>query len=164
MKSVRISAKTAQVALDILVPSQWTNRAIAELEAALKPKRSVKLARARKAVKAKTKREETAEIRAAVMKRADGACEACRRLFTEDMPGQMDHMFSRREPQTERSCWALCFGCHKIKTLNSPSAEAWLRGFWGHALKHGFREEAERARRRLESIRTMAEISRSTHD
>ena len=111
--SIRISRKTARVCLDILVPSRWTNAAIQELEAALKPKRSVAPARKRKAAKAKTRKEETSEIRAAVFARAHDTCEACECVDATDL----HHALGRKNArQHANNCLALCRGCHESFT------------------------------------------------
>lgn len=160
MRTVRISLKTARRLLEVCeLPDNLVSAvqlsAVGALKAAMSPKRSVVASRKRKDSKKKTKREETAEIRAAVMKRAAGGwCEAGR----DECPPpslELDHFFGRRGPQSERTCWALCWRCHKDKTSNFPSAGEWLRRFIDHCQKYGYHAEAERARARLHGVVAM---------
>jgi hypothetical protein len=92
--------------------------------------------------------EETRRIREAVFRRADGICECgCGQWLNDN--GHMDHAESRRVQQTERNCWALTLECDLMRTVNSPSAAAWLRKFIAHCERHGYAAEAERAGARL---------------
>lgn len=93
---------------------------------------------------------ETKRIRAAVFARAKGRCECgCRRWITSES-GQLDHQFGRAKvPQAVSNCWALSIACHEAKTLNHPSAAAWLQRFAWHAGKHGYLAERELALAKL---------------
>jgi flavin reductase (DIM6/NTAB) family NADH-FMN oxidoreductase RutF len=155
MRSVRISLKTARTIVRALDEAGEFLAAAAseELRAAMAPKKFVKAARKVKAAKKKVKRDESAEIRAAVMKRAAGACESCGAQETNLQRLEWDHFFGRvRVPQSERSTWALCGSCHRKKTLNEPSAVSWLMEFAGHARANSFHDEAGMAMRRMRAI------------
>ena len=90
-----------------------------------------------------------ASVRAAVMKRADGKCEACGKWKGEALT--YDHAHSRREPDAVETGWALCWDpCHAAKTRNDPSAQWWIRRFIEHCEKHGYETSASRSRVRLE--------------
>lgn len=161
MRSVRISWKTAQLILGSF-PNDWVGqgtvgRAFAELRAAMAPRKSVKAAATRRTAKRASKKEETAAIRAAVMKRAGKYCEACLSFCPSP---EMDHFFGRvRAAQSERSCWSLCRLCHREKTNNAPSAAHWLEAFVAHCERHGYREEAGMAVRRLGMVQAKATLS-----
>jgi 5-methylcytosine-specific restriction endonuclease McrA len=121
--SVRISRKTAKALLTYFEANaeyEWAPPGpLGELRAALKPKRSVVAARARKASKRRTKKEETAEIRAAVMARADGVCEMC----STARPLQLHHAFGRvRVRQATSNCLGICDCCHHDLTNNEGGA------------------------------------------
>ena len=156
---VKLSRKAAQSALDYLanvVRLPDSHATVTELRAALKPRLSKPMRRARvegvKAARA-AKNAETASIRAAVFLRAGGRCEHCGRHFGDLDPGELDHFFGRgKVPQTDRNTWALCRGSHREKTKNDPSASYWLVQFIAHAERHGFSAEAERARKRLDAL------------
>jgi hypothetical protein len=139
-------------------------RVAAELRSALKPRtrKAFVTAPTRKQTKAKkgrTKKAQTKDIRAAVMARADGKCEACGRppsFFSLEM----DHFFGRvRVKQSERNCWGLCHVCHEDKTKNSPDPGHWLHRFWAHAEEHGYPEEAGMAVRLLGKHQAKATLS-----
>lgn len=161
--SIRLSARSAKALLETVTSKRdlqvWPEpREVTELRAAL-----AKLSRSRprkaaaqkvKTAKRKTRREETAEIRAAVMERADGYCEAC--PMRDLLPLELDHAFGRRGEQSHRTCWALCRWCHKSKTLNQPSAAEWLGRFISHCHRHGYDAEAKRARARLHFVEARA--------
>lgn len=163
MSTIKLSRRTAEVLLkraqDVPQLSFAVQNAIAELNSALqrKPlKRSVKLARARKAAKRETKREETARIRREVEARADGRCEIC----AAGNPTDLHHSFGRvRVRQTASSCLFLCRRCHADLTENRPSAAHW----WGlQALvfaRLGLTESFARAKRMAAYAEDKAEIS-----
>lgn len=152
--SVRISMKVARQ-LEADAGNVWADRgAIGELSAAIfrAERASTRriVAKKPKEAKRKAKREETSEIREAVMNRARGNCEACGRPCSEVSPLEMDHFFGRaKTQQTTMNCWALCHGCHLDKTNNHPSSAWWLSRFYGHAEWHGYWDVAKRAKRRL---------------
>lgn len=147
-RSVRISVRAAQALLTLCAdaPTFAGERVVAELRAALAPKKFIKAARKERTKKKKEHRDETSEVYAAVMKRAERSCEYCCGPDTFAAPLEMDHMFGRvRAKQSERNCWALCRWCHKHKT-NSPEPWFWFEAFAKHADELGFRGEAARAR------------------
>jgi hypothetical protein len=123
-------------------------RLIDRIRAALKPRRSVRLARKRKRAAKADKNAETASIRGAVFKRAEGRCELHIPKYGRcpQPASEMHHCFGRvRVRQSERNCLALCYLCHRDWTRNVPSAgDCW----WQVATALdglGFREEAGRA-------------------
>lgn len=140
MRSVRISLKTAQWLLETMERvSEATGPGIgftrdaasvlSDLRAAMTPKKSVKLAKARKETKKKTKRAETSEIREAVMSRAGGQCEMCGAHETNLNRLEMHHALGRvRAQQSVENCLALCGPCHRDITDNRPSAVDVLQG------------------------------------
>lgn len=157
MKTVRLSLKVARRLLDLLRPCD--DAAVAVLRAALKPRpvKPLRLANLkRKATKRADKNASTKAIREAVMRRASegsggvGACEMCGIIPTE--PLEMDHFFGRRGPQSERTCWVLCRGCHREKTRNEPSAQRWLELFQDHCARHDYPAEHRMARNRLQAL------------
>jgi hypothetical protein len=95
--TIRISAKHARAMLDAWgrLPQQdaGVRAAIDALRAALKPSpkkaASRRSSRLKRESRAKTKREETAAVREAVMKRADGMCEICGWTRIEIEPTQI---------------------------------------------------------------------------
>lgn len=127
-------------------------RAIDALAAALKPRPKSSQAK-RTESRRRAKLDEARRIREAVFARAGGRCEM--RYVDGDRcalrPTEMDHFFGRgKTRQTVENCWALCGADHRAKTLNTPSAEFWLRSFKTHAEMHGYATEASRAEREAE--------------
>jgi hypothetical protein len=111
------------------------------IDLALKPRRSLKPARQRRAEKKKTKKEETAEIRAAVFERAKGLCEMCGTFATD-----LEHAFGRvRVPQKVSNCLAICRPCHRARTNNQPSAEHWWKRYAAHFWKYGYFDSCQMA-------------------
>jgi 5-methylcytosine-specific restriction endonuclease McrA len=111
------------------------------IDAALKPKRALRPARARRVLKKKTKKEQTSEIRAEVFARAFGACEMCGAPATE-----LEHAFGRvRVPQAVSNCLALCRGCHVARTNSRPSALYWWTKYAAHFASHRYDAEESRA-------------------
>lgn len=154
--SVRISAKSArqleQLAYRIEIEQRGLidpamEPAIAELRRGLapKPKSSAVL---KTASKKRKKGAETKEIRAAVWKRANGACECrCGRMGDE-----LDHYPGRiRVRQSVASCWLLSAECHRAKTLGRPDSLTWHRLFLTHAKDHGYMAMADYAQRRIDA-------------
>lgn len=93
-------------------------------------------------------------VRAAVVARSGGFCEACF-VFVGD-EGRADHFFGRaKAEETEANVWILCgpshgrSGCDHNKTVSHPDAATWLQKFALHASLHGFKEAAERAMTKL---------------
>jgi hypothetical protein len=82
----------------------------------------------------------------AVMKRADGVCEACFK-HREDL--QIDHFAGRRDGTTVEGCWVLDSECHLAKTDSKPSAKAWCERFMVHCGLYGYKEQAQKARTRI---------------
>lgn len=152
--SVRISRKTARLALDILVPDPITNRAIAELTAALAPKRVKPIRKQRlaaKKAKRASKKEARSDVRAAVVARANGACECgCGGWFGFGFAAEtMDHFWGKARSESLESCWALRWDCHQRKGAG-PSAE-WLGRWMRHCLKHGYAQQFKKASDKLAS-------------
>ncbi len=78
-------------------------------------------------------------IRATVVERAGGNCEACgKSLGPESERGHFDHFFSRRNSEEVETGWLICPPCDEARTQNRPSATYWLAAFALHALKHGY--------------------------
>lgn len=147
-RRISITERTARWLLDNyrLMPAS-NNRVSQELERALARQKSPKkvqarrATRARKTEKAKTKREETAEVHKAVFARASRkfgypTCEACS-LRTAS---EMHHVFGRvRVKQSERNCVALCRWCHAQFTEPDSAIDVWrtaeniLRGIGSEA-------------------------------
>lgn len=138
-----ISKRTAKALMGLQFTCEWSPPVVAafrDLEAAIKPKKFVKLARVRRTQKKATRKEKRTDVRAAVMARADGNCEYCG--SESPTPVHLDHMFGRiRQPETERTCWALCAQHHDLKTRNFPSAAHWFQHFAFHCESCGFEEE-----------------------
>lgn len=92
------------------------------------------------------------DIRVQIKKRAGDRCECCgeRGLL------QADHFYGgsgrRGEMQSVETVWALCFRCHRRKTMNDPSAVYWLEQFIEHCNRLGFKDGAGPARLRLSSL------------
>lgn len=165
--SVKISRRVAAVLLDFLDEGFRGDRAVEELRRALdvRPRKAFVSAPTRKQTKAKkdrAKRQTTKEIRAAVMKRANGWCEACGSalIYSTNAP-TLDHMVGRkRAPQSERNCWALGWRCcHARKTDNIPSANHWRHAFIAHASRHSFFAEAAMVRAEMEKKEAKDELS-----
>ncbi len=96
----------------------------------------------------------TKRLRAAVFKRADGACECGCGAFITEESGRLDHFFGRaKAPESMSTCWAICLGCDQAKTLNYPSARYWLERFVDHAQRHGYSAEVERAFAKIDVLR-----------
>lgn len=98
------------------------------------------------------------KIRAAVVARSDGLCEACFRWVGDE--GHADHFFGRaKADETEANVWMLCgpsvgrAGCDDDKTHNRPSAAVWMERFALHASLYGFKSAAERATAKLSALR-----------
>lgn len=167
MRSVRISLKTARACVSVLRDSGQYALA-EELLRAMEPKRSVKAAKVRKTAKKRTKKEETAEIREALLARAGGVCECgC----GEQLEGssfhwraEMDHFFPKaRTRQTVKTCWLVAAHCHRMKTANDPDAAYWLEKFASHCETYGYTSEANRARALVQSqvlIEQASQLSR----
>lgn len=114
----------------------------------------------------KSKRDETAEIRAAVFARAKGLCEcgcgAPLGLDSAPFPPSLDHFFGRGHvKQAVENCWALAFGCDRGKTANYPSARFWLEKFALHCDCHGYLAEAAKARARIDGMVAVRDSERS---
>lgn len=102
---------------------------------------------------------ETKDLRARVVERADGKCEACGR-FVDAESGHLDHFHPRgKVPQTLWTCWFLCVECDTMKTLNKPSAAYWLERWVKFCDDHradclpDVAEARERAEARLLALR-----------
>ncbi len=87
----------------------------------------------------------TQKLRAQVVARAKGRCEACGKPAGES--GHMDHAFGRaKAAQSISSCWLLCLRCDEAKTQNRPSGAHWAQLFGEHCKFYGYLPELERAR------------------
>lgn len=79
------------------------------------------------------------KLRAAVLARADGNCEACGFAVVF---GHLDHWLSgngrRRQSESVESCWILCLSCDLDRTANRPNAAHWNARFKAHCEKHGY--------------------------
>lgn len=170
MSAVRISRKAlhelmAAAELGAGIIDGYRQRAINEARAALAPKKSkpARLAtKAAKKAKRASKKEETAAIRAEVLKRSNGYCECgCGTVLGANLDfGEMDHFWGRgKAPQSVQNCWMLARGCHRWKTDNRPSAVAWLKAFLRHCHSHGYATEAYKAAVRLDSIDALAKAA-----
>lgn len=118
---------------------------------AIEPRRSFYMARKRIEDRAALRRALVQKIRDEVMARAGQECEAC---TLAALPAQleMDHFFGgsrRRAEERVETCWALCPGCHRMKTDNFPDSQHWAHVFAEHCERHGYTREAELARARL---------------
>lgn len=88
------------------------------------------------------------QVRAAVVTRAGGFCEACCRYVGDE--GHADHFFGRaKAEESAATVWLLCLQCDDAKTHNRPSAAVWLERFTLHASLHGYKEATERAQVKL---------------
>jgi 5-methylcytosine-specific restriction endonuclease McrA len=138
---------------EVAVDETQLRRLGAQLDACLKPKRAVVEARGRRVVKKRARREVANFLRALVVKRAEGTCEAC---GSGQMGLEVDHFFGgngrRKALEAKETCWALCHSCHLNKTNNRPSPAYWLRAFASHAEKHGFGEAWQQTVKRLSSL------------
>jgi 5-methylcytosine-specific restriction endonuclease McrA len=160
--TVRLSARSARIALRVLEDGKCglveEAKVAAELRAALRPspKRiaSRKASKAKRETRAKTKRDESAGIRALCMLRAAGRCEHCGYVAPDWEPLELDHFFGRARVESVETCWMLCRGCHRRKTNNDPVPSVWLELFAFHAEKHGYSDAARRARDRLAFVET----------
>ena len=83
-----------------------------------------------KASKRQAKRDADASVRRLVMARSRGRCEACGEWRGDDL--ELDHFWGRSRDRTPFGCWALCSGCHAVKTRNQPSRLWWLERFRKH--------------------------------
>lgn len=129
MRRISISLKTARAIVRALDEAgEFLAATVAEeLRAAMKPKPAVKSAERRRSAKRATKKEETADIRAAVMERAGGACEICGAHETNLSPLELHHALGRvRARQAAENCLASCRSCHRNITENRPSADVVL--------------------------------------
>lgn len=78
-----------------------------------------------------------ADVRAAVLARANGNCECCG-ISLVTFGGQLDHFEGRKVAETVENCWMLSVDCHYQKTQNIPSAAWWAGRFLKHQRKHGY--------------------------
>lgn len=170
MRSVRISLRLAKTIEELLPPdgliSTTDMRAVEQFRAALKPKRAVSASRVRRVAKRKTKKEETAEIRAEVFARAGkqfitGAtlCEACDIRRATDL----HHGFGRaRVAQAAENCLAVCRPCHDLFTqVTGGAPEAWEMAARAFA-SLGLLESARLAQKARDWAQAKAELSEGT--
>lgn len=98
-----------------------------------------------------------------LQRRARGWCECgCGHPFSSGFAcATLDHFFGRaRAEESEATCWLLRWECHHAKTNNDPSARVWHERWIRHCERHGYVDEAARARARLEGIIAVREASR----
>lgn len=129
-------------------------RLLVAIHAAITPKRSAKPAAKRRAVKKATRKQKTADVRAAVMERAGSFCEVCGAYPTDREP-DLDHFRSgahKRSNESIEGCWALCRPCHHAKTDNVPDRIYWLRTFREHCLKYSYTREARETERLIDAL------------
>ncbi len=162
---VSISRKTAEALLSLAAdhencPTSGASLSIASLEEmrrALAPKKVKPWATSKKikAAKKKTKRANSAGIRAVAAMRSGGRCENCQSEFSDFNPGEWDHFFGRgKAGESPETTWVLCRTCHRSKTNNFPSAAAWLRSFMIHADRLGHADAYAKTKSRLQFIQT----------
>lgn len=138
----------------------WSQAAAVLLEridALAKPKHSVKLARKRVAAKKRSHAQETKAIRAEVVKRAMGVCEASHYLSSPCRGHlEMDHFRGgvgrRKAQESVAGCWMLCSSHHDEKTRNLPTAGTWLEVFAEHCRVYGYEAELAETQARLDSL------------
>jgi hypothetical protein len=122
------------------------------IDRALGPKRSVGLARRRKAQKDIERQEKITDIREQVWLRSNGRCEACG-IPLPSVLGELDHALGgsgrRRALESVETTWRLDHRCHVLKTNNDPTAFYWAEKFAEHCRQHGYTEEAEMAMARV---------------
>lgn len=162
--AIKLSRKTASALLELLpeddLLSPTDRRFKVDLRAALKPKRSVKFARARKTAKKASKREETSNIYREVEQRADGLCEMCGDAFSPLDPPEMDHARGKgRAPQSVENCWMLHGrSCHRRK--HNGLAVEWLTQYRLHAEYFGYSREMSWADGRLAFVTARTKLAR----
>lgn len=98
--------------------------------------------------------ERRAEVRRLVMERAKGHCECCG--ISDAL--ELDHFFGRARSESVPTCWALCPGCHRAKTLNRPDAAFWYQAFSYHCEPHGYQDAANMARNRLAFVEARSQL------
>lgn len=165
MKSVRIPLKIARDIRDIvakanaLYQTETTRHALIALGDAMAPKKFVVAARKARRAKQQTRKEKTAAIYEQVAKRADGHCECCGEVFTENSfswSPQMDHFHSganKRALESVEGCWLVAALCHQLKGISKPSRRYWLKTFLAHSKRHGLNGEPQRkAQAELDSL------------
>jgi hypothetical protein len=105
---------------------------VAELEAALKPRRI-------KSRKTHAGRENTSAVYQAVKKRAGGRCECCGLPFDGwVMRPELDHARGRKNaPETVENCWLLGKAHHEKR----HAGNAWLLPYLKHATAYGYAAE-----------------------
>ena len=87
-------------------------------------------------------------IRAAVVERSGGNCEACYKWGGESL--HFDHIAGRRNGESVESGWMLCPVCDHLKTTNSPSALKWVQRFMTHCAIYGYAEQVKKCQLRLD--------------
>lgn len=90
-------------------------------------------------------------VRAAVVERSQGLCEACYQWGGESL--HCDHFAGRRKGESVAKCWMLCPSCDHLKTANNPSAQKWVERWLAHCFVYGLAEEIKLAETRLAWIR-----------
>lgn len=87
-----------------------------------------------KSEKRRVKAQKTASVRAAIMERANGVCEACLQPEQPWNPLEYDHFFGRTKKGAREvdAGWGIHAGCHREKTRNFPTRKFWLEMFRAH--------------------------------
>ena len=100
----------------------------------------------RRASKKQAHAEETSTIRAAVMARADGRCEACGMHVRAGDRLELDHLLRgagvRRQEQSVQTTWAIHLSCHRARTEGKDLAW-WTFSSWplterAFLVRHGY--------------------------
>lgn len=105
-----------------------------------------------RAERRKTKAEARRSTRPLVEARADGRCEAAT-YVTGPCSGSLhwDHFWGRgKVPPAVEAEWMLCERHDRLKTLNEPTRENWIRVFQQHCIGHGYVEEAAKCQWQIE--------------
>jgi hypothetical protein len=136
------------------VPKSTLVRWAEEIDAAIgRGSRAKRLRRSRRREKAETRKDVSTEIRARVVERSGGKCEACLDPLTSANPGEWDHVLGgvgrRIQQQSVESTWFLHATCHRERTANQPSARHWWEIFRAHALRAGYAAMVREAEKHL---------------
>lgn len=122
MRTVRISMRDARALFEFFSGGGFIHEmphevaaARANLERAMKPKRSLAPARKRRAEKKQTKRGASEDIRKAVWVRADERCEVCGTHGSGANPLDFERLFRKVNGESVEECWICCRSCHKRK-------------------------------------------------
>ncbi len=162
-RTVKLSWRAAILLRDFLQSVDGAPaRSMNELLIGLQKRVPSSVKRAEKEAKKKTKKAETADIRAAVMERAGGSCEICGAHETNLSPLELHHALGRaKATQRDGNCLGICRTCHRNMTDNRPSAAGVFRiqaEVFGRLGLHG---TAGLLLKRAEFVESRAALSRS---